>query len=94
VVLGFELDWGQIAERRVKALVIVDPLQELGDGGARIRQIAVLVAVDLFVFERLHEGLAGGVVPRISLARHADFDALGFEQIRVVVLAYWEPRSE
>jgi hypothetical protein len=46
VVLGFELDRGQIAECGVKALVIVDPLQELGDGSACIRQIAVLIAVE------------------------------------------------
>lgn len=58
MVLGFKLDQGQIAERGVKALVIVDPLQELGDAGACIRQMAVLVAVDLFVFERLRMPLA------------------------------------
>lgn len=47
--------------------------------------IAIFVAEHFFVLERFHERFAGRVIPRIALARHADIDAVGFEQIRVIV---------
>ena len=69
----------------MKALPIVDLLEELVDGGVRFCQVPVFVAMDLLVFQCFHERLAGGVVPGIRFTRHAYIDAVFFQQIGVVV---------
>jgi hypothetical protein len=54
-VIGFELGRWQVTERRVKALVVVDFVQKLSNRSARFRQVAVFIAMHLFVLQRLHE---------------------------------------
>jgi hypothetical protein len=46
-----ELGGRQISECRVPPLLVVDTLQEFSDAGAGIVEIAVFVAVDLFLFQ-------------------------------------------
>lgn len=50
----------------------------------RLGQIAILIAVHFLVLQRFHERLAGGVVPGVALAGHADANAVGFQQRDVV----------
>jgi len=45
----------------MKSFLIIDALQELTDAGAGVVEVAVFVAIDLFVLERFHEGFASGV---------------------------------
>jgi hypothetical protein len=45
----------------MKSFLIIDTLQELADAGAGVMEVAVFVAIDLFVFQRLHEGFTGRV---------------------------------
>jgi len=67
--LLFELGWCAVAEGRVQPLVIVVAVQELFDMLAEIVDIAVIAAVNLFVFESLHETLTGGVGTGIQMRR-------------------------
>src|SRR5580704_15780973 len=62
----------KITECRVQSMPIVDALQEIPDTGEGFLEIAIFVAVDLFVFQGLHEGLASRVVVGVALAAHAD----------------------
>src|SRR5690348_14736906 len=55
------------------------------DRRTRLRQITVLLAMDLFVLQRLHERFTGGIVIWISFAAHTDRDAPAFQQVRVVL---------
>src|SRR5438270_8047711 len=80
----FELRWRYVAERGVKPFLVIDLLEELADRGPRLGQIAVFVAMNLFVLQGLHEGFARRVIPWIRFARHTDVDAVFPEQIRVV----------
>src|SRR6185437_2111215 len=84
-LVGLELGRRQVAERRVEAFLVVDLFEELADRSARLGQVAVFVAQDLLVLERLHERFAGRVIPRIAFARHADGDAVALEQAGVIV---------
>src|SRR5262245_54466306 len=54
-----ELHGRSVAKRRVESFLVVQPLEEMLDRGPRLRQIAVFLPMHLFVFERLHERLAG-----------------------------------
>src|SRR6185295_7496280 len=85
LLIRFKLGGWHVAESGMQALLVVNLFEELADGSASVGQVAIFVAQHFFVLQRFHEGLAGRVVPRVSLARHADLDAVGFEQIRVVV---------
>jgi len=46
----------------------LDALQEIPDTGESFLEIAIFVAVDLFVFQGLQEALAGGVIVGVALA--------------------------
>jgi len=83
--LLFEARGRHVAERGMQPLFVVDLFQELADGRTGVGQIAIFVAQHLLVLKRLHERFAGRVVPRVALARHADLNAVGFEQIRVII---------
>lgn len=60
----FELDRRTIVQGRVKPLAVIDLFKEPLDRTVSIGQIAVFLAVDLFVFQSLHERFAGGVVAK------------------------------
>lgn len=75
----FELQGRPVTKRRVEPFLVVHALEEMRDRGPRLRQIAVLLPMHLFVFERLHEGLAGSIVVRIPFPAHADGDATAFQ---------------
>ena len=85
LVMAFELGGRQIAERGMQPLLVIDLFEELADRSTCFSQVPVFVAMDFVVLQRFHERFAGRVVPRIALARHADFDAVGLEQVRIVV---------
>ena len=74
--VGFELRRQHVAERRVQALLVVDLLQEVMDRGARLGQVPVFVAMDLFLLQGFHERLAGRVVIRVAFTAHADLGAI------------------
>src|SRR5665213_143219 len=79
LVVSFEAGRRHVAQRGMQAFFVVDLFEELADGRASVGQIAIFVAQYFFVLQRFHEGLAGRVVPRVTLARHADLDAVGLE---------------
>jgi hypothetical protein len=83
--LSLELNWRQISKGRVQAFLVVDLFQELGDRGAGLDQITILVAQDLFVLQRFHERLAGRVIPRTATAAHADVDSVRLQHVGVIV---------
>src|SRR5882724_13254095 len=66
-----ELPWWNITQCRVQPLAIVILLDELQDVGAQVVEIRVLVGIDLFPLERLHEALATGVVVGVRRSTHA-----------------------
>ena len=57
----FELLRRPVTERRMEPLLVVNSIYKLADGGERLRHAAVFLPVDLLVFQRLHERLAGGI---------------------------------
>ncbi len=63
----------------MQSMPIVDALQEIPDAGASFLEIAIFIAVNLFVFQGLHEGLASGVVVGVALAAHADLRLVLFQ---------------
>ena len=65
-----------IAQRRVPPFRIIDSFQEFSDPGVGFLEMAVFVAVNLLLFESLHEGFAGCLGLRVSLATHADREAV------------------
>jgi hypothetical protein len=69
--LFFELDGRPVSERGVQPLSIVITVQEFLQVLFEILQIAIFLAMDLFLLESLHEALAGGVVIRIRRPAHA-----------------------
>src|ERR1700719_511670 len=66
-----ELDRRSITQCRVEPQAIVDALDEDADHLAGVMKITIVSAVDLLVFEGLHEALRLGVVVRIADAAHA-----------------------
>jgi len=68
----------------VKPFLIIDALEKFANTFARLLEIAIFVAVDLLILQRLHERLACGVVVRIALPAHADGGPMLLQQIRVV----------
>lgn len=57
----FELSGREVAKRRVKSFLIIDTVQKFAEAGLGLVEIAVFVAIDLLVFQRLHKRLAGRV---------------------------------
>jgi len=68
----------------MEPLLVVDTIQELANLVLRVCQIPILTAVDLFVFESLHERLTSGVVVGIALAAHANLGPVLLEEVRVI----------
>jgi hypothetical protein len=68
----------------VQPLFVVDLFREVFDRGASLCQIAIFLPVDLLVFQRLQERLAGGVVVWIPATAHADLDAVFPEQMGAI----------
>src|SRR5690606_8428732 len=75
VVLGLRSSRGDVAERRVETLAIVEHLDVIEEGGVQLCVGRPGLAVDELVLQRAEEALGDGVVPAISLAAHADLDA-------------------
>ena len=69
----------------MQPFLVVDLFQKLADGRTRFRQIPVFVAQHLFVLQSLYERFAGRVVPGVAFTRHADVDAVGLQQVGVIV---------
>ena len=61
--VALELVRGHIAQRGMQPVPIVDAFQKVADARGGVFQIAVFVAVHLFVLQRLDERLAEGVGP-------------------------------
>src|SRR5260370_16530812 len=61
------------------------------DRGAGFSEVAVFLPVHLLVLERLHEGLTGRVVVRISLPAHADLNLPRFQQIGIILRGVLHP---
>jgi len=68
----------------MQTLFVVDFFQELADRSTSMYEIPIFSSVYLFILQRLHERLTRGIVPGIRLARHTDFDAVLFEQVRII----------
>ena len=82
--VGLELGRWQAAWRRVQPFPVINLLQEFTNGGASLGQIAILLPIHLFVFERFHERFVSRIVVRISFAAHADGDVLVLQQSRLI----------
>ena len=65
-----------ISERGVQTLGVVDLLEEVLDRGPGFAGIAVFLPIHLFVFQRLHERFAGGIVVGVPRPTHADRDPM------------------
>jgi len=53
--VALELGGGKISERGVKPLAVIDALQKFSNAGAGVVEIAVFVAVNLFLFQGFQE---------------------------------------
>src|SRR5260370_35012398 len=62
----------KIAQGGVQPLFVVDLLQEVFDGSASFREIAIVLSVDFLIFQRLQERFAPGIVVGISSAALAN----------------------
>jgi hypothetical protein len=60
----------------MESLLVVDLLQKAPDRRPRLGQVTILLAVDFFVLQRLHERFASGVVPRAPALAHAEAPAV------------------
>ena len=69
----------------MKSLGIVDDLDEVIDVGESFRDRGVLVDVDFFDLDCSHERFSNCVVVRITLAAHADGDAVVSEHRDVLI---------
>src|SRR4051794_17376736 len=85
IVLGceiaFKLSRRQLTQCRVKAFPVVHLFEKLVNGGARLTQMSVFVAMDFLILQSFREGFARCVVPRIRFATHADIDTVVLQQI-------------
>ena len=68
---ALELLRRSITQRRVQAAAIVVLVDERLDVRAQVLEIPIIVGVDLFALERLHEALTTGIVVRIRRPAHA-----------------------
>src|SRR5258708_32193407 len=82
----FVLGWGDVAQRRVPALGVVERLDVLEDAGPRLDPRVVVLMVDQFLLQGGKEALHWCVIPALADAAHAALDpVLGNEPL--VVLA-------
>src|SRR5207247_10283432 len=84
---------GQIVQRRVQPLPIVDLLDEAADRAARLLRGAVGAPIDLFALQGAHEAFRLGVVVRRADPAHARLDPVGRQQRAVSAPAYCTPRT-
>ena len=83
-MLRFKSSRGDVAQCRMKASAVVVLVDELLDMGPQIVDVVVLIAVNLLLFERLHEALAEGVIVGIARTAHAGQNAGGVDRKSVV----------
>ena len=69
--LSLELDWREVAERRVQAFLVVDPFQEHGDRVEGLGHVAIFVAQNSSYFSVFmndsHAALSHGLPLRLML---------------------------
>src|SRR5262245_10472640 len=87
----FVVDGTAIAERRVKALAVVDLVDESRHVACDVGEILVLVQVHPFDLQRLDEALALRVVVRIAGAPHRIDQAVSHERCPVVFARVLNP---
>src|SRR5438034_2396212 len=85
---------GQIVQRRVQPLPIVDLLDEAADRAARLLRGAVGAPIDLFALQGAPEAFRLGVVVRPADPAHARLDPVGRKPRAVSAPSYCTPRSE
>src|SRR4051812_19910887 len=83
-MMEFKLLRRLIAKRRVETQPIVVLIEELFQVSGEILEIAILIAVNFFLFEGLHKALASRIVIRIGRAAHAGNHAMSTQQSRVI----------
>lgn len=73
----------EVVERRVKALRVVNGIDESADAPAGIVCIPIGETLHLFLLQSLHEALRFRVVIRISDTAHARLDAVKMQKFGV-----------
>src|SRR6266852_1863215 len=73
-----------IAQGRMQAFFVVHLSDKLGNRSLGFADVAVVIAIDLFVLQRFDKAFRHGVVVRITGPAHAAADAVLVEQITVV----------
>lgn len=73
-----------IGQGRVKALAIIDLLDEAADHLSGMISIAVGAPVHLLLLERFHEALCLGIVIRVTDAAHAGLNIMRLQQGAVI----------
>src|SRR5437870_948881 len=81
----FVLRWGNVPQRRVTTLVVVEDLNVLDERRPRLGPRGEVGVVDQLFLQRGEEALHRRVVPAVRRAAHAAHDAvLGEEQLVMV----------
>src|SRR6516165_4305971 len=80
----FELGGRPIAWSRVQSLSVVDVFNEDADRLAGVVEITIFSAVNLLLFECLHEALSLGIVVGITHSTHARLDVMGSKHLGIL----------
>lgn len=72
MIRRLELRRGQVAERRMDALTLVDVVQEAPDLRVGVGKVAILRQGHLLFFDRPHQPLGIAVLPGFTLLGHTD----------------------
>src|SRR6266852_2905428 len=83
--LSLKLCRWQVSQRGMQPLVHVDLLQKAPDVGSRIRQIAILMQVHLFLFERAHEPLNKGIFRWRAFGGHTDLHLCPLQHLHIAM---------
>src|SRR6185369_1719127 len=83
--LSLELIWRLVTECRVQATAIVISFNERFDVAAQVSEITIVIGVDLFVLERLHEALTTSIVVGVRRPTHARNYLMLLEHLHVFI---------
>ena len=75
---------GAVTQRRVQPLLVIDLVDETRQQSSRFGQVAVLLPIHFFVLQGFHPRLAAPIFPGARLVTHADFTAMGLQQVGVI----------
>src|SRR5579872_3844527 len=84
-VFPFVLRWGNVPQRGVPSVVVIEDLNVLDDRRAGLRPRGEVSVMDQLLLQRGKEAFHRGVIPAVGPAAHAARDPVPRQQALVVV---------